>query len=401
MALGALCIGISVQAEDVQFVLSAASGLHSFPQTEQGYWTETLSCLGKYQHLDIGLFRMTHNVSENPEQTTPAFAWNGFIVCTNGSDANMLNDGGWVANQYGCMAGGGIVGVSGHEVTAVTKGAPYFLGYWASFYDGTLDEHICNISFSTPRSYKPQGVFICPAPWAYYGNAEGDGFARPLDREGDIETLVFHGVDAQGNEVASVTHILAQAVADGSGFRCEQSPDWRWVDLSSLGEVKSVYVTMTTTDADPVWGPNSAMYFCMDRMTVAAEANLPKPDLYTCVLAQGVPTFTWSPVDGATSYNVYLDGELEAYGVEGTQYIFNDLDTEVEHIFGIQAADNATGAISAIASLALTLGGIEEIGADENAPVEYYTLQGVRVLNPSAGLYICRRGTSATKILLP
>lgn len=38
--------------------------------------------------------------------------------------------------------------------------------------------------------------------------------------------------------------------------------------------------------------------------------------------------------------------------------------------------------------------------ADENAPVEYYNLQGVRVENPANGLYIKVQGKKATKVLL-
>ncbi len=38
--------------------------------------------------------------------------------------------------------------------------------------------------------------------------------------------------------------------------------------------------------------------------------------------------------------------------------------------------------------------------ADSEAPVEYYNLQGQRVLNPSAGLYIRRQGAKATKELI-
>lgn len=37
---------------------------------------------------------------------------------------------------------------------------------------------------------------------------------------------------------------------------------------------------------------------------------------------------------------------------------------------------------------------------DETAEAEYYNLQGVRVLCPGAGVYICRRGTSVTKVLI-
>lgn len=40
------------------------------------------------------------------------------------------------------------------------------------------------------------------------------------------------------------------------------------------------------------------------------------------------------------------------------------------------------------------------VESDDQAPVEYYNLQGVRVANPSSGLYIRRQGSTATKIIL-
>lgn len=51
------------------------------------------------------------------------------------------------------------------------------------------------------------------------------------------------------------------------------------------------------------------------------------------------------------------------------------------------------------------LSGVEDIiidtdGYDPNAPVEYYNLQGIRVDNPSNGVYIRRQGNSATKVLI-
>lgn len=48
--------------------------------------------------------------------------------------------------------------------------------------------------------------------------------------------------------------------------------------------------------------------------------------------------------------------------------------------------------------------GVDNIAADDadtDAPIEYYNLQGVRVANPEAGLYIRRQGSRATKVLLP
>ena len=45
--------------------------------------------------------------------------------------------------------------------------------------------------------------------------------------------------------------------------------------------------------------------------------------------------------------------------------------------------------------------GVDEVAADsENAAVEYYNLQGVRVENPTTGLYIKRQGSTVTKVLV-
>ncbi|MBQ9073976.1 MAG: hypothetical protein IJY30_05945 [Muribaculaceae bacterium] len=44
--------------------------------------------------------------------------------------------------------------------------------------------------------------------------------------------------------------------------------------------------------------------------------------------------------------------------------------------------------------------GIKAISVDENAPVEYYNLQGVKVANPQNGLYIRVQGNKAVKVIL-
>ena len=40
-----------------------------------------------------------------------------------------------------------------------------------------------------------------------------------------------------------------------------------------------------------------------------------------------------------------------------------------------------------------------EINADENAPVEYFNLQGIRVANPDNGVFIRRQGNTVTKVV--
>jgi len=70
---------------------------------------------------------------------------------------------------------------------------------------------------------------------------------------------------------------------------------------------------------------------------------------------------------------IVISGSLEAYfsapGVKNTQYV-SGLDES----------------------------GIDNITADSNATAEYYNLQGVRVANPEAGLYIRRQGNNVTKV---
>jgi hypothetical protein len=50
-----------------------------------------------------------------------------------------------------------------------------------------------------------------------------------------------------------------------------------------------------------------------------------------------------------------------------------------------------------------SISGINDItvdSADSNAPVQYFDLQGRRVLNPSNGLYIRRQGSATSKVIL-
>ncbi|MDE6197957.1 MAG: hypothetical protein K2F91_08865, partial [Muribaculaceae bacterium] len=50
--------------------------------------------------------------------------------------------------------------------------------------------------------------------------------------------------------------------------------------------------------------------------------------------------------------------------------------------------------------LDLSAAGIENVTTENNAPVEYFNLQGVRVANPENGLYIRRQGNKVSKVLV-
>lgn len=75
------------------------------------------------------------------------------------------------------------------------------------------------------------------------------------------------------------------------------------------------------------------------------------------------------------------------------------LDIPRENIaeWGVQSID---GAKTASAFAVGALSGIETIGADNSAEVEYFNLQGVKVANPGSGLYIRRQGSKVEKVFV-
>ena len=65
----------------------------------------------------------------------------------------------------------------------------------------------------------------------------------------------------------------------------------------------------------------------------------------------------------------------------------------------ITATTNDGSNLSASCVVSSTAG-IDDVVVDDNAPAEYYNLQGVKVDNPTNGLYIKKQGGKATKVIL-
>ena len=47
-----------------------------------------------------------------------------------------------------------------------------------------------------------------------------------------------------------------------------------------------------------------------------------------------------------------------------------------------------------------TMTGVEATFVDENAPVEYFNLQGVKVAAPENGVFVKKQGSKVTKVVL-
>lgn len=90
---------------------------------------------------------------------------------------------------------------------------------------------------------------------------------------------------------------------------------------------------------------------------------------------------------GAIEADVTINGTITAGGV---------VDMKIDVLW------NNGGTLVPIACTftSAEVSGINDIMVDENAPVEYYNLQGVRVANPENGIFIRRQGKKATKVIL-
>lgn len=71
------------------------------------------------------------------------------------------------------------------------------------------------------------------------------------------------------------------------------------------------------------------------------------------------------------------------------------------YVTAVDAAGNTSKISNSIVTEATSEAGIVEVEtADDNAPVEYFNLQGIRVVNPSNGIFIRRQGSKTSKVIL-
>jgi hypothetical protein len=223
-----------------------------YPACQGGYWNRTYDSTAV--SLCFGSFIFSHSANENYQ------SWGGFTLGTNGNKFNYIVDckvppcwadtthtasKGWICNQWGVMAGGGITSTTTTPPT-VTKPAPYLIAYW-DYYDADfnvdLNSQSTNVRLAGDTLFKPIEVYICNHPWPYYGNIQGDGFAQPLTNFGNGASfdLIIHGIKADGVTETTKSVILAEVV----GSSLEQDSTWQWVDLIDLGDsIQYLYFTM-------------------------------------------------------------------------------------------------------------------------------------------------------------
>jgi len=168
-------------------------------------------------------------------------SWDGFSY----SNITDTATEGW-AGQFNAITGGGQNG-----------SANYAVGYvgWSGPPTITLN----NVGIV-------DGLYVTNGNYAYYSMLNGDAFAKKFGgASGDDEDwflLTIVGRDAAGQAAEPITFYLADyRLADnGQDYIVDA---WRYVDLTSLGPVKTLEFTLSSSDVGS-WGMNTPASFVID-----------------------------------------------------------------------------------------------------------------------------------------
>lgn len=115
------------------------------------------------------------------------------------------------------------------------------------------------------------GLYVTNNNYAYYSMLYGDAFAKkfggPSGNDEDWFLLTITGKDTDGDVTGAVDFYLADyRFADNS--RDYIVNGWEYADLTSLGVVKNLEFSLSSSDVSP-WGMNTPAYFSLD--TVVPE----------------------------------------------------------------------------------------------------------------------------------
>ena len=349
-----LLFGTSLQAADT-LTLNLGNLLSYYTQTTDGYWEDTYI---DGTNVEDTVFFFSHSGSSDAGGGMAY--WDGFTICTSGDNNDYGTSGssdGWISKQWGCMAGGGL-DADGDLVT----GAPYLVGYWG-FFPESLDNtlHTLRVDFADNKEHKAIGVYICNHPWPYYGNINGDGFAGGFSQEGDYFALIAHGLNVNGEPTGVSVKFDLATYHNGA---LHQSDQWEYMDLTALGTVSGIFFTMETSDVDAIYGANTAVYFCMDKLSILEAEKEPQPlprpsGLYTISIGEDSAVLAWDKIAHAEKYLLTLNDTIESGTTTDTTFVFNNLLPATEYTLSVRAI--ALNDTSEVASLTITT-------TDETAP---------------------------------
>lgn len=188
--------------------------------------------------------------------------------------------------------------------------------------------------------------------------------------------------------------VLKLDAATGEWLAARDSRDDNWDKPSAVAKTGltgyfQVIPSPTTTSSVFVFGyvMNAQVgVFLREYDANTLEAILPAGQ-YNIVTGGGVPSCQYAALDNASGALYVTARGNQAFNLS------DDLTTPAPVKWGVLAARYDLGApISTVIN--------NFTNEDIEAEAEYFTLQGIRVTNPGAGIYICRKGTKTSKVII-
>ncbi len=208
--------------------------------------------------------------------------YEGFTASRNTDNGNHYDSSGWISNQWGCMAQGGVDLTSDTSDPTAIIGKPFMINYYSAYAASASEYGSSYITIANGAEFTPRSVYVCNSPWGYYGCTEGDGFAQPLVAEGGYYKITFNGVNTTTGVTTSKDFFLAErkySDRNSDGVINEQdnytNTSWSLCDLSSLGNVNIIYITMDSSDKGD-FGMNTSTIACLDGLQCTTNSSVDK-----------------------------------------------------------------------------------------------------------------------------
>ena len=142
-------------------------------------------------------------------------------------------------------------------------GAKYGKNY-AVFYGDSFSPVDGGIYMASPGTVS--GFWVCNTTYTAYGIKNGDGMS-PAFGQDDYFKLIITGYNIDKEETGTVEQMLIDCTDANEWYYVK---DWRWVDLTSLGnDVMFVKFSFDGTKKNS-WGLTTPTYFCIDDFCGAA-----------------------------------------------------------------------------------------------------------------------------------
>ncbi len=258
----------------------------SFVFNDNNAWEETYNET-EYNTFESQIFTFTHLIDQD---SWGGYSWDGFTVANSSS-----NDYSVYASEWDVMATGGKDGV----------GEPYLLAYvpsdWSDYSPKTQN---VEVKFTENKARTFGGVYVCNTTNMVSSLTKGDYYAKQFN-DGDSVVVIFHGYVNGVANGETVTYYLADYTAEGTENHYLNT-GWEWVDLTALGEVTSLQISIVSSD-NGSWGMNTPAYCAFDKF-MATEANTTVEDDDT-----GTNTAT----------DITTENALIVYGNDGNIYVEN------------------------------------------------------------------------------